>query len=101
MIMFYGEILATYPFFYWGRNEYFKNKKEIKMSVKSFKKKFIHEKFSGVSTLEFRSVTDFTSDFLLEKDPKELKYVLRRTLEDLRIQLLSEFDNALMELEKE
>jgi len=54
------------------------------MSVTSFKKKFLHEKFPGVSTLELRSVTDFTTEFLLKKDPKLLKSILRRQLEDKR-----------------
>jgi len=71
------------------------------MSVESFKKKFIHEKISGILTLEFRVGIDFTSDFLLEKGSEEFKYIMKRTLEDMRIKLLLEFDNALIELEKE
>jgi len=71
------------------------------MSTKSFKSKYLHEKFPGVSTLEFRARNDFASDYLSEKGSREIKYMLRRTLEDMRIRLLSEFDNAFMELERE
>ena len=70
------------------------------MSVESFKKKYFHKRFQGVSTLEFKVRVDVTSDFLLERDPKELKYILIRTLEDMRIKLLSEFDDAFIELKR-
>lgn len=72
------------------------------MSVKTFEDNYLDKRLPGrVAVLEFKARTHIDLKFLTEMDSKELKYVFRRTLEDMRMNLLSEFDTAFMELKKE